>query len=108
MIPIWNSSTTLMMLLPRRSRLFPNHTRHRHQQHLRVHIGWRWHHRGCCIGTILQFYLQRLLSNLSDDLDGYSFSTTADGNTTDDPSFVDYSLDGDCTNDDLMLMPGLH
>ena len=47
--------------------------------------------------TYNDFYL-----NLSDDLDGYSFSTTADGNTTDDPSFVDYSLDGDCTNDDLM------
>ena len=35
-----------------------------------------------------------------------SFSTTSNGNTTDQPDFVDYTYDGDCGNDDLHLAHG--
>ena len=45
--------------------------------------------------------------NGTSDTDGYfSFSTTSNGNITDSPDFSDYSVDGDCDNDDLTLSAG--
>ena len=49
--------------------------------------------------TYNAFYDNRLT-----DAGGYfSFSSTDDGNQSVDPLFVDYTADGDCTNDDLRL-----
>jgi len=45
-------------------------------------------------------------SNTSDSGGQLSISVTANGNLTSDPTFVDYTQDGDCSNDLLMLASG--
>lgn len=46
-------------------------------------------------------------ANTTDDRSGtFVFATTGFGNTTADPGFADYSLDGDCWNDALALTTG--
>lgn len=55
-------------------------------------------------GTLNTFTYNDFYSNIAADRSGlFVFPTTGFGNTTSDPGFVAYTLDGNCENDDLAL-----
>jgi uncharacterized protein (TIGR03382 family) len=54
--------------------------------------------------TASTFAYNDFYTNTPSDSSGFAtFSTSTSGNLTDDPGLADYTLDGDCDNDDLTL-----